>query len=237
MKKPSISFFCPAYFDEGNLPILIPEVYKLLKNLAAKFEIIIVEDGSPDNTGKIADKLAFRFKPFIKVVHHPKNLGYGAALKSGFTHAKKFDYVFYTDGDNQYNVNELSKMLPYIGNYDAVIGFRAKRALTLSRQIQTKVYNLLVRLLFGLRVKDINCSMKVIKRKMLRGIKLESDSSFIEAELLIKLKQRHFKIKEIEVSHFPRRFGKASGGSIRVILGTLLDIGRFYKDSLRTPGV
>lgn len=228
MKKPSISFFCPAYYDEKNLPILIPKVVKVLKNLSSNFEIVIVEDGSPDTTREVADRFAKIYKPFIKVIHHPKNLGYGAALRSGYNNATKYDYVFYTDGDNQYDVDELNKFISYLKNYDAIIGFRKTRALTFSRQIQTIVYNKLIKFIFGLNIKDINCSMKIVSRKALGKIDLTSNGTFIDAELLIKLKNNNFKIKEIEVTHLPRIFGKASGGSKKVIFQTLSEIIKFY---------
>lgn len=228
MKKPPISFFCPAYYDEVNLPILIPKVFKVLKNVSSAFEIVIVEDGSPDNTGKVADKLAIAYKPFIKVVHHTHNMGYGVALRSGFSNAKKFDYVFYTDGDMQYEVEELSKMVPYLKDYEVVIGFRSKRALTPTRQVQAIVFNWIVSLLFGLHVKDINCSMKIASRDALNKINLTSNGAFIDAELLIKLKNQGYKFKEVEVTHLSRKFGKASGGSVKVIFKTLSEMFKFY---------
>lgn len=233
MKKPSISFFCPAYFDEKNLPILIPKVVKILKKNTSDFDILIIEDGSPDKTKNVADKLALKHKPFIKVIHHKENLGYGAALRKGFNTAKKHDYTFYTDGDNQYDVNEIEKMLPFLKDYDAVIGFRTKRALTFSRQLQTFFFNWLVRLLFATNIKDINCSMKMVRRRALNSIVLHSSSSFIDAELLIKLRDKGYKIKEVPVGHFPRKFGKASGGSKSVILRTIEEMARFfYKNRL-----
>lgn len=227
-KKPSISFFCPAYFDEKNLPILIPKAYKVLKENTSRFEILIVEDGSPDKTSKVADDLAKKYSPYVKVIHHSKNLGYGAALKTGYTFANKCEFVLYTDGDNQYNVEELVKFLPYLSNNDAVVGFRTKRALKLSRQIQTRVFNWLIRLFFTIKVKDINCAMKIIRREALDNIKLTSDSGFIDAELLIKLHKKKYAIKEVEVTHFPRKFGKASGGNPKVVFETIADMMRFY---------
>ena len=228
MNKPSISFFCPAYFDEKNLPILIPKAYKVLKENTSRFEILIVEDGSPDNTDKIADKLAKKYAPYVKVIHHKKNLGYGAALKTGYTFANKYDFVLYTDGDNQYNIEELTKFLPYLRNKDAVIGFRTKRSLKFSRQIQTRVFNWLIRVLFRIKLKDINCAMKIIRRKALKNIELTSDSGFIDAELLIKLYKEKYSIKEVEVNHFPRMFGKASGGNPKLIFKTIFDMITFY---------
>lgn len=228
MKKPSISFFCPAYFDEKNLSILIPKVFKVLKENTSIFDILIVEDGSPDKTGAVADKLSIRYSPFVKVIHHKKNLGYGATLRDGFKNAKRYDFTFYTDGDNQYDVSEIEKMLPYLADYDAVIGYRTKRALTFSRQLQTIFFNWLVGLLFTTNIKDINCSLKVVSRNALNSIKLSSNSSFIDAELLIKLIDKGYKIKEVPVGHFPRKFGKASGGSRSVILKTIKEMMGFY---------
>jgi len=228
MRKPSISFFCPAYNDEKNLAILIPKVFKILKKLCSGFEIVIVEDGSPDNTGKVADELATAYKPFIKVIHHRKNLGYGAALRSGFSNAKKFDYVFYTDGDMQYDVEELSKMIPYLKDCEVVIGFRLKRTLTFIRQVQSIVFNWIIRLLFDLHIKDVNCAFKIVSRDALNKINLTSNGAFIDTELLVKLKKQGYEFKEIEVVHLPRKFGKASGGSIKVIFGTLFEMFKFY---------
>lgn len=228
MRKPTISFFCPAYYDEKNLPILIPKAIKVLKENASKFEIVIVEDGSPDKTGVVADQLAVKFKPYVKVIHHAKNMGYGAALRTGFNNATLYAYTFYTDGDNQFDVEELRKMIPHLENYDAVIGFRNRRALTTKRLIQTWLFNLIAKKFFNLKVKDINCSMKIISRKALDSIKLESKGAFIDAELLIKISDKKYKIKEIAVSHFPRTFGKASGGNIKVIFTTIIEMLRFY---------
>lgn len=230
--KPSISFFCPAYFDEKNLPILIPKVYKVLMKNTSQFEVLIVEDGSPDKTARVADNLAKKYAPYVKVIHHKKNLGYGATLKTGYTFANKYEFVLYTDGDNQYNVEELTKFLPHLKKYDAVIGFRKKRMLKLSRQIQTRVFNWTVRLLFKTKVKDINCAMKIIRRKALDNIKLTSNSGFIDAELIIKLHRKNYSIKEIEVTHFPRKFGKASGGNPKLIFKTISDMAKFYFNSL-----
>lgn len=226
--KPSISFFCPAYNDEKNLPILIPKVVNLLKKTASKFEIVIVEDGSPDDTANVADKLVKKFKPFVRAVHHKKNLGYGAALKRGFREANKYDYLFYTDGDNQYDVNEIKKFIPHLAYYDAVVGYRTNRSLTLRRKIQTAVFNYLIRILFGVKVRDINNSLKIIKKSVLSKLRLVSKSSFIEAEFFIKLHRMGASVHEVPVSHYPRIHGKASGGNITLILKTVRDMFYFW---------
>lgn len=228
MKKPSISFFCPAYYDEKNLPLLIPKAMRVLRMHASAFEIVIVDDASPDNTGIVADKLAKKYSPYIRVIHHKKNMDYGGALRRGFREAKKYDYVFYTDGDNQFDVFELKKFLPYLSDYDAIIGYRSKRLLTPSRNIQTIIYNILIRLFFGVWVKDVNCSIKIFKRDSINKLQLQSNSSFIDAEVLIGVIRNGGKIKEIEVTHYPRLHGRASGGNPKVVMHTIEEMITFY---------
>lgn len=224
--KPSISFFCPAYYDEQNLPRLISEVSKLLSEIAEQYEIIIIEDGSPDDTGKVADDLAGQY-PNVRVIHHEKNLGYGATLAEGWK-AGKYDWVCYTDGDRQYDVSEFRLFLPYLENYDALIGFRKHRVLSGPRKIQSAAYNWLVRTLFGLKSKDIDCSFKIVRHSVLDRVNLRSQSSFIDAELLIKLQQSGARTLELPVTHFPRAHGQASGASFSVITQTIKEIIAFF---------
>lgn len=228
-KKPKVSFFCPAYNDEKNLPILIPKIFTVLSELCSAFEIVIIEDGSPDNTDKVADQLAKQFKN-IKVVHHKKNKGYGGALMSGFQHAKKYPYIFYTDGDNQYDVNVLKKMLPYLKTYDAVVGKRTNRVLKFRRKVQTSFYNWLIRFLFKLDNHDVNCAIRLFKRSEIKKINMAqiSASAFFPAQLLLELHRHGAKIKDIDVRHYPRMFGKESGGRIDVVMSTILDMLSYY---------
>lgn len=225
--KPTISFFCPAYFDEKNLPRLIPEVVKVLEENAADYEIFIVEDGSPDKTGEVADELASRY-PKVRVIHHPKNLGYGATLVEGFNSANKFEWVFTTDGDMQYDVRELKQFLPYMSDYDAVIGYRLSRKLFWYRKLQTSVYNFLIRFLFGLKIKDVNCSFKLVRREPLARFKLKSQSAFIDAELLVKLRKHDARIMELPVNHFPRLYGESSGAKVKVVLSNIKEMLQYF---------
>lgn len=227
-KKPSISFFCPAYNDEGNLPILIPKVVLLLKKICSSFEIVIIDDASPDKTGQVADALAKKYAPNIKVIHHSINKGYGGALRSGFHHAKKYPYVFYTDGDNQYNVTALKDMLKYIPQYDAVVGNRKMRELTWQRKLQSICYNGLIRLLFNLKNKDVNCAIRIFKREYISKLNLSSTSAFLPAETLIELNKHKAKIKSFEVIHYARVHGRASGGRLSEILPTFVDMIKYY---------
>jgi glycosyltransferase involved in cell wall biosynthesis len=227
-EKISISFFCPAFNDEKNLPIIIPKVFKLLKKEASRFEIVIIDDASPDNSGKIADELAKKYKPFIKVIHHKKNRDYGGALRSGFEKANKYDYVFYTDGDNQYDVTELENMIKFVPMYDAVIGYRRKRSISKTRLIQSNVYNFLIHSLYGVEAKDVGCALRLIKKSYIKKIPFYSTSAFVQVEVLLGLKMQNAKIKEIPAYHHIRKYGQASGGKPKVILHTLSDM-IFYK--------
>jgi len=228
-KKPQVSFFCPAYNDEKNLPILIPKTVSLFEKICSSYEIIIVVDGSPDSTGKIADNLSKKY-PNVKVIHHKKNKGYGGALKSGFLNATKYPYIFYTDGDSQYDVNALKQMLPFMDSYDAVVGKRINRALKFRRKIQTSFYNWLIRSLFHLDNKDINCAIRLFKRSAVDKIDISgiSASAFFPAQFLLELYRHGAKIKEVNVKHYPRIFGKESGGKINVIVPTFLDMLTYY---------
>lgn len=227
-KKPSISFFCPAYNDEGNLPILIPKTFKLLKEVCSSFEIVIIDDASPDKTSKVADKLAKQYAPNVKVIHHSTNKGYGGALLSGFENAIKYPYIFYTDGDNQYNVTVLKDMLKFINKYDAVVGYRTLRELTWQRKMQSSIYNGFIRFLFHIKARDVNCAIRLFKKDALKKIKFSSTSAFLPAEMLIGLYHERGSIKEIPVKHYPRSFGKASGGKLNVILPTFFDMIKYY---------
>jgi len=227
-KKPSISFFCPAYNDEGNLPVLIPKTFKLLRQVCSSFEIVIVDDASPDRTGKVADKLAKQYSPNVKVIHHSENKGYGGALISGFENAKKYPYIFFTDGDNQYDVTVLKEMIKYIDKYDVVVGNREIRTLSLKRKIQSIGYNKLIQFLFKIKNKDVNCAIRLLKREFVKKIKLSSSSAFLPAEMLIELNKHGAKVKIIKVNHYVRGYGEASGGKMSVIIPTFLDMVKYY---------
>ena len=221
----SVSFFCPAYHDEKNLPVLIPRVHQFLSKVTNKFEILIVHDGSPDRTGEVADRLAERF-PSVRVIHHPENLGYGATLRDGFL-AARYDYVMYTDGDNQYDVNEFLPYLQLLKTADVLSGYVTEKAVSPRRKVQSAVYNWLVRTLFRVRCRDIDCAMKIYKREVIQSISITSTSCFIDAEMIIKARKNGFKIVQFPVTHFPRTEGLASGSKMSVIMATVKDLLRY----------
>lgn len=222
-----VSFFCPAYNDEGNIRGTVERALQTFRKLSLEHEIVVVEDGSPDGTAEAADQLAREY-PTVRVVHHEKNRGYGGALRSGFREAQRFHLVTYTDGDGQYDFSEFEKLFDVWEEGYCVIGYRLCRAEGFRRDFQNKVYGFLLRLMFGLRVRDVNCSMKLFQRSDLDRIEIRSDSSFLDGEVLIKLKKLGVPVKEVPVHHYPRLHGEASGTRASVILPTIRDMFTYW---------
>lgn len=222
---PEISFFCPAYYDQNNLPKLIPVVFNFLKKVSKKFEIIIIEDGSPDKTGEVAEELASRYSN-IRVIHHPKNMGYGTTLKDGFLNAR-YEYVMYTDGDNQYDVREFGPYLHLLQTHDILSGYAKSKVITTRRKIQSFAYNSIIKLLFFVSVKDIDCAMKIYSRKVLNVIEIKSISAFIDAEMLIKARKNGFKIAQFPVTQYQRLSGPEGGSHFSVIMATIKEMVKF----------
>jgi len=223
----SLSAFFPCYNEEKNLERLVREAIQVLNNLVKKYEILIINDGSNDTTGLIADSLSERYSNVL-VIHHHTNGGYGAALISGFNNSS-YEWIFFTDGDHQFFVKEIELLLAEIDSHDALIGFRKKRRDSWHRIIYARSWNVLIKLLFNLKVKDINCAFKLIKKKSLEGITLHSSGAMISTELLVKLKLSGASIKEVGVSHKPRLFGTQTGGNLRVILKAFLELFKLYR--------
>lgn len=220
----SVSFFCPAYNDAGNLPELIPVVHDFLTKYAALFEIVIIEDGSPDKTDVVADNLVQKFSN-TRVVHHEKNMGYTATLKEGFETAQ-YDYVMYTDGDNQYDVFDAAPYLSLLNEADVIAGYAIKKAVSPYRKFQSGIYNFLIKILFFVNYRDVNCSVKIFKKHVLDAITIKSSpyGAFIDAELVLKAKKQGFIIKQFPVTHYERQSGIASGTKPPLIWSTFKDM-------------
>lgn len=223
-KLSSISFFCPAYNDAGNLPDLIPTVVRFLGAHAEKFEIVIIDDGAKDRTGAVADELALTF-PQVRVIHHEKNKGYTATLKEGFE-GGIYDYVMYTDGDNQYNIFDLEPYIYLLQTHDVLSGYAIKKAVSPFRKFQSWVHNTLINILFFACYKDINCALKIFKKTVLDNIEIKSNpyGAFVDAELILKAKKLGYKIAQFPVVHYERKTGIASGSKPEVILNTIKDM-------------
>jgi len=212
----SISVFFPCYNEQGNVGRTVGKALEVLEKLNADFEAIIVDDGSSDNTGRIADEIAGRDRR-VKVVRHQRNLGYGAALQSGFKAATK-ELVFYTDGDGQFDINEMPPLLALMEGYDIVSCYRLNRQDSLIRKINGWCWTMLVCLMFGLKIRDIDCAFKLYKREIFNKIELSSTGALIDAEILARAAREGYRITQKGVHHYPRTAGVQSGASLRVIL-------------------
>jgi len=223
-----LSYFFPAHNEEANLEGLVDEALATLPLLAETFEIIAVDDGSRDATPSIADDLAARHPDIVRAVHHPTNLGYGAALRSGFA-AARYELVAFTDGDRQFHVADIGRLTERLSAADApdvVVGFRIKRADPFIRTAYARAYRLANRIFFGLKVTDVDCACKLFRREALEGIHVESDGAFFSAELLIKLGAAGRSIVEVGVPHYPRTAGSATGAKPSVIGKAVRDFWR-----------
>jgi glycosyltransferase involved in cell wall biosynthesis len=223
----ALSYFFPAHNEEANLRGLVGEALETLPRLADSFEIVIVDDGSRDATPAIADELAAAH-PEVRAVHHPVNLGYGAALRSGFA-AARYDVLGFTDGDRQFHVEDLGRLLERLEasdvrpRPDVVAGYRIQRADPLVRTVYARLYRLANRIFFGLKVRDVDCACKVFRRDALRDIAVESGGAFFSAELLIKLSAAGHEIDEVGVPHYPRVAGSPTGAKPSVVLRAVRD--------------
>lgn len=203
--KPNISVFFPAYNEEKNIPTVIESAISVLKEVANEYEVIIIDDGSLDKTGEIAEEFAKK-DPHVKVFHHQPNRGYGEALKSGILNSQ-YEYIFYTDSDRQFDISEIKKLIPLMEDADVVSAYRINRKDPLCRIIAAKVYNLLVWLYFGLRVRDVDCAFKMYNKKIFKNMSINCRRGMADTEILIKAKKEGFKIVQIGVKHFPRARG------------------------------
>ena len=222
-RLPALSYFFPAHNEAANLAGLVDEALATLPSLADEFEIVIVDDGSRDATPALADELAATH-PRVRAVHHPVNLGYGAALRTGFASAR-YDHIAFTDGDRQFKVADLGRLIERLqaGNADVVVGYRIRRADPLVRTVYAKAYRLANRIFFGVRVRDIDCAYKLFRRAALEGVSVESGGAFFSAELLIKLRARGRRIDEVGVPHYPRTAGSPTGAKPQVVFRAVRD--------------
>lgn len=220
----ALSYFFPAHNEEANLEALVAEALEALPAIAEAFEVVIVDDGSRDATPAIADRLA-GVDPRVRAVHHPRNLGYGAALRTGFA-AARHDLVAFTDGDRQFRVADLARLTARLGaadGPDAVVGYRIRRADPPLRTLYAKLYRLANLVFFGLRVRDVDCACKLFRRSALEGLRVESGGAFFSAELLVKLRARGRRVVEVGVPHHPRTAGSPTGARPQVILRAVRD--------------
>jgi glycosyltransferase involved in cell wall biosynthesis len=220
-KFPSLSVFFPAYNDAPSLPALVRKTFEVLERYVADYEVIAINDGSHDNTGQVLEELRIEFSPRMKVVTHPQNRGYGGALRSGFQTASK-EFVFYTDGDGQYDVGELPRLLELVGAATGLVnGYKLERHDPAHRIWIGNLYNFCARLLFRIQIRDIDCDYRLIRRELLDKIRLTSTSGTICVELVRKLELSGCGIAEIGVHHYQRLHVRSQFFLIRSLAITL----------------
>lgn len=222
----SLSVVLPAFNEQYNLRATVEAARLILPVVAEKSEIIVVNDGSADATGSIGDTLAAQFSD-VRVFHHPGNRGYGAALKSGIIEAK-YDWVFFSDSDGQFDFAELSRLLDFAPTHDIVAGYRRKRNDPPYRALNASGWNLLVRAALGVHVKDIDCAFKLFRRTVFERVRIESVGAMVNTEILAQAFHFHMRIKEVEVTHHPRRLGQPTGAKLRVILKAFRELFRMW---------
>lgn len=236
-KDMRISAFFPCYNEEKNVERLIKSCELVLRELCEDYEILIIDDGSADRTGEIVRAAAAK-NPHVRYIHHVKNRGYGAALYSGFKHSR-FEYVFFSDGDNQFELSEIRLLTSRIADADLVTGYRHKRADSLLRLINAWAWHWLVRFVFGIRVTDIDCAFKLFKRKTLDLIDTRSfiaRGALINTEIYARMKRHGMVVIEVPVTHYTRVLGHATGAHPKVILRALYEMVKLYL-RLRSEGL
>jgi glycosyltransferase involved in cell wall biosynthesis len=224
LSRPSVSIVLPALDEEANIARAIAEATAASERLFADHEIIVVDDGSRDRTAQVARVAADR-DPRVRVISHAKNQGYGSALRTGFR-ASRLDFVFFTDADLQFDVGGIARLLPFTGLVDVVAGYRLNREDPLHRRLMAGCWNLLVRLLFHIPVRDVNCAFKLFDRRVLQEIEIYSDGYLVNAELMVQLSRSGASVVEVGVHHRPRVAGKAHAASPRGVMKVFAELAR-----------
>ena len=225
--KPGLSIFFPAYNDAGTIASLALVAHMSARELTDDYEVIVVEDGSPDHTGALLDEMARHF-PWLKVVHHERNRGYGGALRTGFATASK-ELVFYTDGDAQYDPREMARLWEALSpGVDVVNGYKISRNDPLHRVVIGRVYHWFVKIAFGLRLRDVDCDFRLLRRGVFGKVRLTRSSGVICVELMKKVQDHGYRVAEVPVHHFHRSYGKSQFFNVPRVARTLADLARLW---------
>ena len=226
-----LSVFLPTYNEEKNITIVVEKVRKILTNIADKWEIIIVEDGSSDKTPQLADSLVKKYKLNVRVIHHKPNRGYGGALKSGYS-AAKYKWVAFMDSDDQFDFFEVENFIrkQKKTGADLVLGIRMRLADSIVRRLYTFVWSkLLPRILLGLKVTDYSCGFKLIRKQVFDSVQpLVGEEKVTQIEMLTKAQRKGYKFAEVGVHHYPRKFGHQTGADLKVITKSIVDLGKLW---------
>jgi glycosyltransferase involved in cell wall biosynthesis len=223
-----ITIFFPVYNDEKTVERITMKSIEVLQKLSTDYDVLIINDGSLDRSGEIADEIARKHPGIVRVIHHESNKGYGVSVREGLKHAKH-DWICFTDGDDEYDVHDLLKMYPLRRYYSLIITFRYVKLYSGWRQFISLVYNFTLRRLYRTRFRDISTGLRLIYKPVLEDIELESTSPFIGAEIAIKTMLRGHPVGEMGIQTFPREFGKGSSTSLKNIVATIRDMIKIYR--------
>jgi glycosyltransferase involved in cell wall biosynthesis len=233
----SITVFFPAYNDAESLPALIAKTFDVLKRCVSRFGVIVINDGSSDNTGQVLEELAHQYAPYLRIITHAQNMGYGAALRTGFA-ASTGEWVFYTDGDGQYDPADLTALLCAADAETALVnGYKLRRHDPAHRIAIGWLYNRFARVLFRIRIRDIDCDFRLIRRKYLQEIDLRSTSGTICVELVRGLELSGGKIAEVPVAHYPRLHGRSQFFRVRSLGVTFVQLCQLFARLVLLPGL
>ncbi|MBA2435602.1 MAG: glycosyltransferase family 2 protein [Chthoniobacterales bacterium] len=222
----TLSVIFPAFNEEANIRYTVEAARLVLPKLAQTWEIILVNDGSRDATTPICDELAAQY-PEVRAIHHVENRGYGAALKSGIL-AARLEYIFFTDSDGQFDLQELENLIDWASHYEIVTGYRAKRQDPPHRLINAWGWRTLVRMVLGVKVRDIDCAFKIFQRSVFDRVQIRSVGAMVNTEILAQANSFGMRIHEVKVSHYPRRAGKPSGANLKVIAKAFKELFRLW---------
>jgi glycosyltransferase involved in cell wall biosynthesis len=221
-----VSVFFPCYNEEANVERVTRAAVRACARLFSDYEVIIVNDGSRDRTAEIADRLAAEMSN-VRAVHNQPNRGYGGALQRGFREARK-EFVFYTDGDGQFDFEEMDQMLPLMRQFDIVSAYRKNRRDPLHRRLNAKLWGALVNGLFGLNIRDVDCAFKIYPRRLFDEIEMRSTGALIDTEILAKARRLGYSIGQFGVTHHPRTAGTQTGAKLSVILRAFRELFGLY---------
>ena len=228
-----LSVFFPAYNEEANVENMVRTAQRVLPEVAERWEIIPVNDGSKDKTGEIIDRLA-KEDPNVHPVHHEKNKGYGGAVISGYN-ASKGDFVFFTDGDLQFDLREITLLIEKIDEGDLILGYRKNRRDPFMRKMNAFMWGTLVKFLLNFQVRDVDCAFKLMKRKVLDKVKLSAGGAMVSTELLARSSRAGFRFVEVGVTHYPRVAGTQTGANFKVILRAFRELFKLYGNIKNQP--
>ena len=226
-RRGGMSVFFPVYNDEATVARVTEKALRVCREITDTYEVIIVDDGSPDASGRIADALAEEHDA-VKVIHHPHNRGYGAAVRSGLQ-ASRYEWICFTDGDDEYDLRDLKKLWHLRHHYDLIITFRYVRRYSGFRILLSRVYNVVLRHMFFTRYRDVSTGLRLVRRSLIDELTLEATSPFIGAEIAIKSMLKGYRVGEMGIQTFPREFGRGNSTTPRNIYRTIVDMVRCYR--------